>query len=364
MKYPVDVVSTHQATGMSKNYTYIYIHIYNIYIYSNSVHAGFSCSNDVEWTPSNFVSVGVSQFEPPGIPGELVSLPRPASTSISRLCQELTIKEFECSTQGPGWWWSVAAALHPVPAMSFLPDVKKIQQGPRVEEGQPAILQGIAGIAPTSPWRDPRDWGCWGQGGQEGHRKKWQEISEPLRRFIVYDCFLKTPYESEDHRAADIAMFLLAGHRQVASLHFASIVWCKLQNAWQKLRMKSIVCLGMPESPARLCSKTSATPWPASQNPCLCGRWSQKAVPGAPDSTRQPDQSPTLPCSDQRLGVPIVRLPHRRGGWTIARRLKISERSGPVLVEPLRSRSFHSVVICFVTLLWGLHDRWVWKNEP
>ena len=62
---------------------------------------------------------------------------------------------------------------------------------------------------------------------------------------------------------------------------------------------------------------------------------------GSKNSTRQPDQSPALPCSDQRLGVPIVRLPHRRGGWTIA-----------VLVEPLRSRSFHSVVICFFTLLW------------
>ena len=199
-----------------------------------------------------------------------------------------------------------------------------------------------------------------GKKGTERNGKRSQNRCGDL----LFDCFLKTPYESEDHRAADIAMFLLAGHRQVASLHFASIVWCKLQNAWQKLRMKSIVCLGMPESPARLCSKTSATPWPASQNPCLCGRWSQKAVPGVPDSTRQPDQSPTLPCSDQRLGVPIVRLPHRRGGWTIARRLKISERSGPVLVDPLRSRSFHSVVICFVTLLWGLHDLWVWKNEP
>ena len=198
----------------------------------------------------------------------------PASTSISRLCQELIIKEFECCTQGSGWWRSVAASNVSSRCGStwafciFLPDVKKSKELKRdnlrfCKELLQRRREEIQEIEATE--------GKEGKEGTERNGKRSQNHSGDL----LLDCFFKTPYESEDHRAAVPSCWTWNSRLPALILHLyfdrlhpglfpSTLEFAVLGKSPGWSRSRHGGGQNHPESPALLCSKTSVTPWPLS----------------------------------------------------------------------------------------------------
>lgn len=191
-----------------------------MYIWSTSVHAGFSCLNDVEWKPSNFVLVSVNL-------SHLASL----AGFATKACFNFDLQALSGADHQGVW-----------PCSRALVDGHELSAGCQKDSTRPKSWRGTTCNSARHCWhcsnvavkRSKRLRLLRARRARRAQKEMARDLRTPCGDLLL-DCFLKTPYESEDHRAADISMFLLAGHRQVASLHFASIVWCKLQNAWQKL---------------------------------------------------------------------------------------------------------------------------------